>query len=324
MTSIRCPEAAGRRGPRTSRALHATPRLAAGVVALGALIGAAAPPAWAGGTTSHIKDTKAIAFGYVTGRPFLLKDASGNPSGFPVDLCKRIADQVKADLGVSDLAVSWVAVPEAGAIAAVAQGKVDVLCDPTVESLALRKQVSFSVPVFLTGVSAIVRTDASPRLKALLENPAQPSTPTWRANSDQILRESTISIVAGSRDETDIRAKLKDLPIVPKIDAVQDLSTGAERVIAGKSNALFGDRAMLRDIIARSSKPSQLQLIDRFYSHDTLAFAVPRDDEDFRLIVDRALSRLYLSNDFRTTYSRWFGPPNEKALSIFLFGALPD
>ena len=79
----------------------------------------------------------------------------------------------------------------------------------------------------------------------------------------------------------------------------------------------FADRPSLLDAVNRSGEPAHLQVLDRFFTRETLAFALPRDDEDLRLEVDSALSRLYWSDEFRSVFSRSFGPISDNTLLIF-------
>ena len=55
-----------------------------------------------------------------------------------------------------------------------------------------------------------------------------------------------------------------------------------------------------------------------------LTLAVPRGDEDFRLLVDQALSSLFRSGKFGDVFGKWFGPINERTLSLFQINALPE
>jgi ABC-type amino acid transport substrate-binding protein len=43
------------------------------------------------------------------------------------------------------------------------------------------------------------------------------------------------------------------------------------------------------------------------FSFEPFALAVARDDADFRLVADRALSQLYRSGQIAGIYNRWFG-----------------
>jgi ABC-type amino acid transport substrate-binding protein len=49
-----------------------------------------------------------------------------------------------------------------------------------------------------------------------------------------------------------------------------------------------------------------------------------RGDEDFRLSVDRALSRVYVSGEIETVYAKWFGAIDDKARAFFRQNTLPD
>ena len=207
---------------------------------------------------------------------------------------------------------------------AVAQGKVDISCEPTVPTIALRRQVSYSIPVFASGVGVVVRKDASSRLKDILSGRTPPTGPTWRANADQLLRESTFSVVEGTRSQRAFEQRMKELKLIPRVATVNDFDSGIQRVLDGRSNAFFGNRAILLDAVKRNGGSAHLQVLDRLFTNDTVAFAIPRGDEDFRLLVDGALSRLFLSNEIGNVYGKWFGEISEGTLFLFRLVALPD
>ena len=75
---------------------------------------------------------------------------------------------------------------------------------------------------------------------------------------------------------------------------------------------------------ARSSSPGELVVLDRHFTYEPLALVLQRGDEDFRLIVDRALSGLYKSKGFRDLYASWFGEPDERTVTFFQQTALPE
>ena len=58
-------------------------------------------------------------------------------------------------------------------------------------------------------------------------------------------------------------------------------------------------------------------LLDRLFTHEPLALAVPRGDEDFRLLVDRTLGQAYGTNGFHTLYTKWFGELNDNSRAFF-------
>jgi polar amino acid transport system substrate-binding protein len=283
----------------------------------------AASPLAAAGTLERIKDTGKLNLGYGGGRPFSYQDDSGKPAGFAVSVCDKVADALKSELGLPSLSVNYVQVTRKEGIGAVAAGKIDLLCDATVPTLAARKEVSFSIPIFASGVAAVVRSDASTRLKDVLSGRVPPTSPLWRGNADVLLRESTLSVVPGTRAELALSARIGELKMVPKIVPVSDNAAGIAAVLDGRSNVFFAERATLLDSVKRGGS-TNLQVLDRFFTRETLALAVARGDEDFRLAVDTALSGLYRSNEFRDVYSKSFGEMKDSTLSLFRAEAPPE
>ncbi len=55
-----------------------------------------------------------------------------------------------------------------------------------------------------------------------------------------------------------------------------------------------------------------------------MALPLDRNDEDFRLAVDQALSKLYRSERFNDIYQKWFGAADERTIEYFRNVALPD
>jgi len=117
---------------------------------------------------------------------------------------------------------------------------------------------------------------------------------------------------------------MNELKLIPRVSTVNDFDSGIQRVLDGRSNAFFGNRAILLDAVKRNGGSAHLQVLDRLFTHETVAFAIPRGDEDFRLLVDGALSRLFLSNEIGDVYGKWFGELSEGTLSFFQLVALPN
>jgi putrescine:ornithine antiporter len=308
----------------------AAPARTAGMAAIAALLPlalllAAAPqPAAAAGTMDRIKASGKLKLGYTAEtRPFTFKAESG-PAGFAVDLCMEIVGSVKAVSGMEAVAVEFVQLAHDEGPQAVAQGKIDVSCEPTVPTVTSRRKVSYSIPVFASGVGVVVRKDASSRLKDILSGRTPPATPTWRANADRILREGTFSVVEGTRSQRAFEQRMNELKLIPRVTTVKDVDTGIQSVLDGRSNAFLVNRALLLDAVKRNGAADQLEVLDRLFTHETVAFAIPRGDEDFRLLVDQALSRLFLGAEFGDVYGKWFGRFNEHTLTLFQLNALPD
>jgi len=294
------------------------------LAALLVLVATVPMPAAAAGTLDRVKSSGKLLLGYgADERPLTFKDEAGKPAGFAIDLCMEIAGAVRAQLGGRDIAVEFVAVDRDAGAAAVAQGKVHVLCEATVPTMATRKQVSYSIPVFASGIGVLVHKDASSRLKDILSGRTPENSPTWRGNADKLVRGSTFAVLAGTRDEARLKQRLAELKLVPKVVAVNNYAAGADQVLNGGANAFFGSRVSLLDAAKRKGG-SELEVLDRPFTTQALAFAVPRGDEDFRLLVDTALSKFIRSSGFGDVYGKWFGKFGEHTLPLFELNTLPE
>jgi polar amino acid transport system substrate-binding protein len=304
-------------GNRTRIAAFAVPLLAL------ALPFAAAAPASAA-TLDHIKQTSTITLGFrADARPFSFRDDSNAPAGYSVELCKKIADQVKSDLGLSDLTVTWVPVTLEDRFSAVAQGKVDLLCGADSETLTRRKDVAFSIAIFPSGVGAVLRADAIDLQGVLSE--ASPSRPIWRgAPARTVLEAKTFSVIPGTTSETWLADRLDKLQLTATVIKVDSYDAGIRGVLDGTANAFFADRAILLDSVKRSPLEQDLVVLDRLFTREPLALAMARGDEDFRLAVDRALSHLFGSAGFRDVYGKWFGPPDQSTIAFFQQSSLTE
>ena len=75
-------------------------------------------------TLERVKQASKIILGYrADARPFAFRDESGNAAGYAVALCQKIAEQVKAELGLSTLAVEWSPVTVGDQFRAVRSGR---------------------------------------------------------------------------------------------------------------------------------------------------------------------------------------------------------
>ena len=83
----------------------------------------------------------------------------------------------------------------------------------------------------------------------------------------------------------------------------------------------FGDRALVLGAMDRATS-TDLVVLDRVFTREPLALGLARNDEDFRLLVDRTLSQLYSSEEFRGLYTKWFGEFNDQTQSFFLWNVV--
>ena len=278
-----------------------------------------------GGTLDRIRDTGRIRLGYRTdARPFSYRDESGTAAGYSIALCQQIADAVKSELQVATLAVEWVPLAAEGRFRAARQGTIDLLCGADTVTLERRSEVAFSIPIFPGGIGALLRSDAPLRLREVLSGRGQTFRPTWRASASQVLQARAFSAVTGTTAEKWLAGRINDLSVLTTIVPVDVYDAGVDALLARRVDALFGERAILLDTARRHNGGRDLVVIDRLFTYEPLALALAPHDEPFRLFVDRTLARFYASGSLGALYTKWFGEPDESAVTFFRWNTLSD
>ncbi len=286
------------------------------------LIAHAAPASAA--TLERIRETGKLTLGYrVDARPLSYQDESGKAAGYAVALCEKVAEEVKAELGLSSLTVDWVPVTAEDRFSAMQQGRIDLLCGTDGATLAQRKVSGFSIPIYPAGIGAVLRDDAPMGLWNVLEGRKRFRL-IWRASPAEVLEKQTFSVVAGSRGEQWLNGRLEKFQIDARVVPVESYEAGVQAVLERKADVFFAERNILLDAVTRSPSPDDLDDIERRFTYEPLAMALQRGDEDLRLLVDRTLSRLYGAADFGGFYAQWFGEPDEDTLEYFRMIALPE
>ena len=256
-------------------------------------------------------------------RPFSYKDDAGAPAGFSVTLCQKVVEKIKTDLNLPSLTVEWSPVPVDNRTSALQRGNIDLLCGPDTVTLSRRKQVSFSIPIFVSGVGAILRSDAPAGLREVLEG--KPATgPVWRGSPARILQKKTFAVVKGTTSEAWLGERLQTFQIDASVIPVDNYATGIKALTDGQADVFFGDRAIIMEAAGPGLASGELVPVDRLYTRELIALSMARDNDSLRLIVDRGLSRFYRSPDFSTLYLKTFGEPTSNAMLFYQVSALPD
>jgi polar amino acid transport system substrate-binding protein len=258
------------------------------------------------GTLDDLKKNGVIRLGVRTdAKPFSYADTDGSSKGYVVDICRAVVERLKTAYNLPDLKTEYVKVTTETRFDAVSQGKADLLCGPDTVTLKRREQVSFSVPVFITGAAVLYRTDGPSSLYDL--------------------RDKKVGVKSGTTTETVLNNVLKKLEINADVVTFDSYEAGAKALGSNEVVVFFGDRGILVDLL-KSSNTDQLKLGDLMLSAETYALTLRRDDEDFRLAVDRALSQIYVSRELTHILRTNFGdrPPGPILESLFLASALPE
>lgn len=224
--------------------------------------------------------------------PLSFKDADGAPRGYSVDLCRRIAASIQRDLGLDALELAWIEGNTPRRIAAVANGEADIECGTTTMSLERQSVIDFSNVVFVESGGILVKSDGGIRSLADLGG-------------------RKVGVVPETTTERRLRPVLEERLINAELVPIRDAKDGRDRLVAGELDAVAGDRLVLIGQVAEAGAAERFAILDADFSVEPYAFAVPRNDADFRLAVNRALAQVYRSGEVDRVFERWFGEDSE-------------
>jgi polar amino acid transport system substrate-binding protein len=288
-----------------------------GLLGAAMLAALAAPFTVSAQALERIKATGTLNLGFVDGvAPFSARSADGKVSGFGIELCQLVADAVKARLAPATLNVRFVPLKVEAVLDSVATGQVDLLCTPTVDTLKRRALVSYSLPVFNGGIGVLLRADASPALRDVLNGKLPAPGPIWRATVNRGLANHTYAVRAGTVTEDWVRDKTRQLNVIVQVIRVDDDDQGIELVRSRQADAFFGERVILLEKARSGAK--DLVVLERRFNIEPMGLAMGRNDDDFRLLVDTALSKLFTSAAFPALYTRYFGAFDDATRAAYL------
>lgn len=279
----------------------------------------------AGATLDHVRASGKFTIGYYAqARPFTYQDKPGSADGYAIALCLQIAAATKALLHAPDISTEFVPVDATDRFKAISEGRIDLLCGPSVPSLSGRTEVSFSIPIMTGGVGVMLRKDAPPALRDLLETGQSAGHPVWRGSPMlAVLQQRNFAVVAGSVSEKLLRERRDELKVNSVISSVPDLETGLKQLLDGKVDGFFAERNVLLDL-AKSDASQQTVVLNRVFDYEPLALAMRRGDPDFRLLVDQVLSRLYRSGKINAVYEQYIGKRDPTIDEWFRKTGLPE
>lgn len=261
-------------------------------------------------TLERIKQNGVVRIGFRENEPpmsFLGED--GKPAGYSIDLCTRIVNEVKTRLQQPNIGIEFVPVDSGNRFKAVADGKIDILCGATTKTLSRAERVDFTQLTFVTGAS----------LLSLGQNDIG-------GVSD--LQGKKVAVVKDTTTIEQLNKALKEAVIDAEVVPVGSAAEGMQALVAGKVDAFSSDQVVLIGLALTHDGDEKFAIADDVFSFEPFALAVARGDSDFRLVADRALSRLNRNGQIRPLYAKWFGQFSKQVPTMleamYLITATPE
>lgn len=261
------------------------------LAAVAALALLAATPATAQdltGTLKKIKDSGSITIGHrETSIPFSYLDEKQQPIGYSMDICAAIVEEVKKELGLAQLAVKYNPVTPQTRIPLMANGTIDLECGSTTNTLTRQKQVGYAPITFITGTKLVAKKAS-------------------KIKSYKDLKNKTVVVTQGTTNERIIKALSDKDNLNIKFLNAKDHGESFLTVESGRAVAFAMDDILLYGLVAKARSPKDFEVVGDYLSYDPYAMMYRKGDEDFGLVVRRAVARLMASGDINKLYNKWF------------------
>jgi len=260
------------------------------------------------GTLHAIATTKTIRLGYLEmAVPFSFVGKHNKPAGYSVELCMRVADGIRQQLGLSRLEIRWLPVTSENRFEMVKEGAIDLECGASSNTLSRQKVVDFSLPTWVDGSTFLTRVGSGiGRLSDLAgKKVAVIGDTTTEAALDELHRRG----------------------IIASIVRVANQVEGINALAAGAVDAYAGNQASLLVVLVASGNETRFVLSRDFLSYEPYGLVMRRDDADFRQAVDQSLARLYRSGEVVEIYKHWFrsvAKPSAAIVAMWAINGLPE
>lgn len=268
--------------------MHRLIRLAGIIVALSLAQAAVAQELT--GTLKKIKERGVIVIGRSENSvPFSFTDASGGPTGFSIELCNRIVDAIRTQLGMEKLEVRYVTIVGTTLIPLLVNGTTDMSCSTTTHTLGRQRQVDFLPTMYITGNRLLVRKDSGIR-------------------EVEDLKGKRVAVNQGTTNEQIMHALDAKLGLGIRFLPTEDQPRGWLAFQTGRVDAYVTDAVVESGLIAKSGHPEEYEVAGRLLSFDPYSVVIRRDDSAFRLVGTKVMADMIRSGEMDALYAKWIEP----------------
>lgn len=238
-------------------------------------------------TLDQIREKGVIRLAHRDGSvPLSYVDETGRPLGFSVEICNRLVSHLREQMKLPSLRIEWIKVSAAQRMQMVKDNQADMECGSTTNNAERRQQYMFTMPTYIAGIKIMSRQGvAAQNLTSLANKRVAASAGTTAAK-----------LLAISRKEG----------LVIDLVETKDHSQSWALLDSGQVDAWLTDDVILASYRAKSTKPQNYVLSDRFLSIEPYGFVMRQGDEAIVTILNREISRMMRTGEFKRLYEIWF------------------
>ncbi|MHA3092386.1 amino acid ABC transporter substrate-binding protein [Acinetobacter brisouii] len=241
-------------------------------------------------TLAKIKNSGKLVIGFNDAAMPISYTYNGNATGYVIDICRTVANDIKKELNAPHLKVEFVALNPSQRIPSIQSGHVDMECGATTNSYKRQHEVAFSTNFYYTEVRMAVRK--SSHIQNLVD-----------------LDHKAVVTTAGTTSDTYIKRNERGKNINVINVYGRDFDDSFAILASGKAEAFVMDDNILAGLIAKSSNPHAYEIVGPVLSSEPYAIMLPKGDHKFKDIVDTSVNDLWKSGQMGKLYHKWFQSP---------------
>lgn len=240
-----------------------------------------------------IRETKSITLGHPESSvPFAYLDGQQKPVGYTVEICQEVAKYVQTALDLPEMEVRYNPTTSATRIPLLANGTIDLECGNTTNKADRHKFVSFAPTTFVAQVVLLARKDSGVDV-----------------NDPATFRGKAIAAQAGGqtfRKISEINAK-NDYGI--QVIGAKDTAETFMMVESGRAAGSANDDGLAYSAVASSKNPELFVVGTKSLEMAPYGIMQPKDDPEFKRIVDEAVIELINNGKVEEIYTKYFTSP---------------
>lgn len=244
-------------------------------------------------SVGRVRQTGVINVGYRAGAvPFSYTlPGEAVPTGFAIDLCQKVIDELRASLKLPSLRVRYLAVDPATRFSALKAGTIDMECANTTMTADRRAQgFAFSLPYFMTGSRLLVREGV-------------------QAEDLKDLAGKTVVVIEGTTTANTLRVRDGALSLGLKLLYAKKRQEAFAMLSAAGADAMAEDDTVLHGLRATSTQPQAYKVTGKYLSVEPFGIMLAEGQPALKAAADRVLRKLMRSGELALLHQRWFQAP---------------
>jgi glutamate/aspartate transport system substrate-binding protein len=240
-------------------------------------------------TIDKILERGEIVIGHRPASPPLgFLNSENKATGYSVEICKVIAEGVKAALGKPELRTWYISVDAANRIPLMQNGTVDLECAGTGHTLEREEVVSFLYNINYSETRVLTRQGSG-------------------ITSVKDLGGKRVAVPQGTTQQAMLEKLAADVGITISPVMAKDAAEAFLLLDTGRADAAIHEPILLAPFVTASSDPKSFVYLEDWTSGaEPSSIMIAKGDEKFREMANAVLKDMMQNGTFEKIYNDWF------------------